>query len=124
MYQYVQPTKVLAALQWLKLNNPLYKDVQINSDWVSNAAEDDAELWEALSTEHCPPPPSSQSTEYDTGLWDALSTEPAHHHYHHNLQMVSTYVILVVNIYFLFPGNQIIYAFLIHIGETILNSLA
>ena len=49
MYQYVRPAKVLAALQWLKLNNPLYKDVDINSDWVSNAAEDDAELWEALS---------------------------------------------------------------------------
>ena len=58
MYQYVRPAKLLATLQWLKLNNPLYKDVDINSDWVSNAAEDDAELWEALSVEHCPPPPS------------------------------------------------------------------
>ena len=33
MYQYVRPAKVLAALQWLKLNNSLYKDVEINSDW-------------------------------------------------------------------------------------------
>jgi hypothetical protein len=26
MYQYVRPAKVLAALQWLNSNNPLYKD--------------------------------------------------------------------------------------------------
>ena len=59
MYQYVRPEKVLAALKWLKSNNPLYRDVEINDDWLSDAAEDDAELWEALSAEHCPPPPSS-----------------------------------------------------------------
>ena len=62
MYQYVRPAKVLAALQWLKLNNSLYKDIEINSDWVSDAAKDDTELWEALSAEHCPPPPSSPTT--------------------------------------------------------------
>ena len=43
----------------MKLNNPLYKDIVINNDWLSDAAEDDAELWEALSAEHCPPLPSS-----------------------------------------------------------------
>jgi hypothetical protein len=32
MYQFVRPAKVLAALQWLKSNNPLYKDIEINSD--------------------------------------------------------------------------------------------
>ena len=63
MYQYIRPAKVLAALQWLKLNNLLYKNVEINSDWVSNAAEDDTKLWEALSAEHCPPPwTASEST--------------------------------------------------------------
>ena len=60
MYQYVQPAKVLAAL---KLNNPLYKDVEMN-DWVSDAAEDNAELCEVLSAEHCPPPPSPMVTIY------------------------------------------------------------
>ena len=66
MYQYVQPAKVLAALQWLKLNNSLYKDIEINSDWVSDSAKDDTELWEALSAEHCPPPPSSPTTTITT----------------------------------------------------------
>ena len=68
MYQYVRPAKVLEALQWLKLNNPLYKDVEINSDWVSDAAEDDSELWEALSVEHYPSPPSSPTTTITTSF--------------------------------------------------------
>ena len=55
MFQYVRPAKVLAALQ-LKLNNPLYKDIEINDDWTSNAGQDDADLWEAVSAEQCPPP--------------------------------------------------------------------
>ena len=59
MFQYVRPAKVLAALQWLKLNNPLYKDIEINDDWTGNAGKDDADLWEAISAEQCPPPSSS-----------------------------------------------------------------
>ena len=38
MYQYVQPPKVLAALEWLRANNPLYRNVKINSDWLDDAA--------------------------------------------------------------------------------------
>ena len=56
MFQYVRPAKVLAALQWLKLYNPLYKDIEINDDWTSNAGQDDPDLWEAVSSEQCPPP--------------------------------------------------------------------
>ena len=59
MYQYIQPGKVLAALQWLKMNNPLYKDVEINSDCLSNAAQDDPDLWEALIAQQHPPLPST-----------------------------------------------------------------
>ena len=51
MYQYVRP-----ALQWLQANNPLYKDIQINSNWLDDAAQDDTDLWEALSAQHCPLP--------------------------------------------------------------------
>ena len=101
MYQYVRPAKELAALQWLKLNNPLYKDVEINSDWVSDAAEDDTELWEALSAKHCPPPPSLPTTIITSS--QCMNGEHLH--------------MLVVKICLLFPGNQsknIIYSFLIH----------
>ena len=62
MFQYVRPVKVLAALQWLKLNNPLYKDIEINDDWTSIAGQDDADLWEAVSAEQCPPPSSPPSS--------------------------------------------------------------
>ena len=62
MFQYVRPAKVLVALQWLKLNNPLYKDIEINDDWTSNAEQDDADLWEAVSAEQCPPSSSPQPT--------------------------------------------------------------
>ena len=42
MYQYVRPVKVLAAIQWLKVN-PLY-NIEINSEWLSDATQDDTEL--------------------------------------------------------------------------------
>ncbi len=50
MYEYVRPAKILAALQWLRLSNTLYEDVQINSNWVNDAAADDPDLWEAFSS--------------------------------------------------------------------------
>lgn len=33
MFQHVRPAKVLAALEWLKTNNPLYHNVQVNTNW-------------------------------------------------------------------------------------------
>ena len=40
--QYVWPSKLLAALQWLKWNNPLYKGIEIEEKWDCDAAIDDA----------------------------------------------------------------------------------
>ena len=37
MYDYINPTKVLNALKWLKINNILYKDITINSNWVESS---------------------------------------------------------------------------------------
>ena len=51
MYEYVRPAKVLAALEWLKNKNPFYKDITIDQHWVGNAALDDSELWEAISSQ-------------------------------------------------------------------------
>ena len=44
MYQYVRTVIVLAALEWLRVNNSLYNDIQINRDWLDDAAQDDADL--------------------------------------------------------------------------------
>ena len=46
-YQYIRPAKVPAALQWLRLINPLHIYIGIivmNNDWLSDAVNDDAEL--------------------------------------------------------------------------------
>ena len=69
MFQYIRSAKVLAALRWLKSNNPLYKDIEINTDWLSDAVQDDADLWEVLSAQHCPPsltPSSSTRSQLHT----------------------------------------------------------
>ena len=39
MYQYVRLVKVFAALQWLKVNNPLYNNIDVNSDATPDYAE-------------------------------------------------------------------------------------
>ena len=49
MHDYVHPGKVVAALEWLKQNNPLYKDIKINSNWVQDSEECDPELWRAMT---------------------------------------------------------------------------
>ncbi len=66
MYEYVRLAKVLAALEWLKANNPLYRDITINSDWQADAAEDDADLWEAFSSQHYQLPTQQPATTTDT----------------------------------------------------------
>ena len=60
MYEYVRPTKIMVALEWLKANNPLYADVDVNLSWEEDAAQDDSELWEPcpLSRDHNSKKPS------------------------------------------------------------------
>ena len=51
MYEYVRPTKVLAALEWLKTHNLLYKNIVIKTAWFHDAAENEEDLWKALSAQ-------------------------------------------------------------------------
>ena len=51
MYEYVRPDKVMTAFQWLKVNNPLYKNIGVNTDWLHDAPQDIGDLWEALSSQ-------------------------------------------------------------------------
>ena len=48
MYNYVRPNVVLTALRWLKSNNPLYANVIINNNWLSDSANDDNEMFVGL----------------------------------------------------------------------------
>ena len=48
MYDYISPEKVLTALRWLKQNNPLYVNIDINEEWVEQAMANDEDLFAGL----------------------------------------------------------------------------
>ena len=52
MYDYISPEKVLTALRWLKQNNPLYADIDINEQWLEQAVSNDEDLFGGL-VEQC-----------------------------------------------------------------------
>ena len=49
IHDYVCPEKVLKALDWLKQNNPLYKEIVINHTWRYDSENSDPELWHAMT---------------------------------------------------------------------------
>ena len=48
MYDYITPQKLLDALTFLRANNPLYADIDVNEEWLEAAMANDAELCECL----------------------------------------------------------------------------
>ena len=48
MYDYITPQKLLDALRFLKANNPLYADINVNEQWVEAAMANDEELCKHL----------------------------------------------------------------------------
>ena len=44
MYDFVTPQKPLDALRFLKAQNPLYCDIEINQQWLEEAIDNDDEL--------------------------------------------------------------------------------
>ena len=48
MYDYITPQKPLDALKFLKTNNPLYADVDINEQWFEEALTNDEQLGRCL----------------------------------------------------------------------------
>ena len=48
MYDYITPQKVMDALRWLKANNPLYADVEINDRWIEQSITNNEELFTSL----------------------------------------------------------------------------
>lgn len=51
MYDYITPQKLLDALKFLKANNSLYSDIEINDEWLEEANVNDAELSMSSQTE-------------------------------------------------------------------------
>ena len=48
MYDYITPQKLLDALRFLKANNPLYADIDVNEQWVETAMANNEELCKHL----------------------------------------------------------------------------
>ena len=48
MYDYIRPQKLLDALRFLKANNPLYADIDVNEQWLEEAMANDEELSQSL----------------------------------------------------------------------------
>ena len=72
MYDYVRPDKVISALQWLKANNTLYKDIKINEGWVNDSLTADSELFTGLTE------PTEESMHTDntcTGTEESMDTD-------------------------------------------------
>ena len=52
MYDYISPEKALSAPRWLKQNNPVYADIDINEEWLEQAVSNDEDLFGGL-VEQC-----------------------------------------------------------------------
>ena len=48
MYNYVSPEKLNNALRWLKANNPLYADVNVNEPWGDQCEANDSDVFHCL----------------------------------------------------------------------------
>ena len=48
MYDYIKPQKLLDTLSFLKANNTLYADIDVNEQWVEEAMANDEELYKFL----------------------------------------------------------------------------
>ena len=83
MYDYVSSEKLINALRWLKANNPVYADIQINDNWVDEALGNDCDLFGGLVTqldcetskpEHVPHDPAQHDCANHS---DTMECEPS-----------------------------------------------
>ena len=45
MHDTIRPEKVITALHYLKNNNPLYADIEINEDWIRSWQDADNDMY-------------------------------------------------------------------------------
>ena len=67
LYDFVRPDKVIGALRWLKDNNPLYKDVAINDNWVQDSLANNSDLFTGLTEESTDTNGTHTDENMDTG---------------------------------------------------------
>ena len=71
MYDFISPEKVLNALRWLKANNPLYADIEINLDWLQESITEDSDLFGGLVGQ---PSTSEENSDSELPTEDTTTT--------------------------------------------------
>ena len=64
--QIIRPSHVNAAVGYLKSNSPLYSEVQVNSNWEQESAEQSSQLWSAVNPQNTANSSNSQLTTDDS----------------------------------------------------------
>ena len=84
MYDYVSPEKLNNALRWLKINNPLYADVNVNEQWVDECEANDSDIFHGLvrqpetNNSDCVPSNPQEPTQDDsTNHNEPMECEPS-----------------------------------------------
>ena len=72
MYDYIYLEKVLNALWWLKENNPLHADIDVNDKWLVQAMANDNDLFTGIV---------DQSNANYTNTDSALHTQDLHNYW-------------------------------------------
>ena len=72
MYDYISPEKLMIALRWLKENNHLYADVEINDAWLEESLANDEDLCTSLVEQ----PPADNDEVYDINSTELSTQEP------------------------------------------------
>ena len=82
LHDTIRPEKVISALHYLKNNNPLYRDIEINEDWIQTWQEMDQELYDGIfdiDEDHENNEETSQASHSNrTDDSDCSSTDPTH----------------------------------------------
>jgi len=77
LYDYVCPERLNNALKWLKVNNPLYADIEIDGNWVASAIPDDKDLvMSMLKQPECMSEGSNDPEPMDTSTSSVCNPEP------------------------------------------------
>ena len=82
LHDTIRPEKVISALHYLKNNNPLYTDIEINEDWIQTWQEMDQELYDRIfdiDEDHENNEETSQASHNNRkDDSDCSSTDPTH----------------------------------------------
>ena len=60
----VEPRAIMKGLMWLKAHNPFYKDIEVNVDWETYAAEN--EMMQIMTGDRVPNDPQDRSSKGET----------------------------------------------------------